>query len=193
MPRFGPSSRPSWDQLYETAAVQEGLFSAEQAKAAGYSLPLLSHYLRAGKIGRVSRGIYRLVHFPPGEHEDLVAFWLWSGRESVFSHATALSLHQLSDVLPARVHLTLPLTWQKRRLKVPPLLVVHHADVPESDRAWFGAVPVTKPARTINDCAAANDLPDFIMQAIDQGHRRGLFKREDVAPAEKNVAIYRRG
>ena len=27
---------------------------------------------------RVRRGIYRLVHFPAGEHEELVMVWLWS-------------------------------------------------------------------------------------------------------------------
>ncbi len=42
------------------------------------------------------RGVYRLVHFPVGDHEDLTAVWLWSEREGVFSHETALALHDLS-------------------------------------------------------------------------------------------------
>lgn len=57
---------------------------------------------------RVRRGVYRLVHFPAGDHEDLTAVWLWSQHEGVFSHETALALHDLSDVLPSRAHLTLP-------------------------------------------------------------------------------------
>jgi predicted transcriptional regulator of viral defense system len=118
---------------------------------------------------------------------------LWSNREGVFSHETALSLHQLSDALPARIHLTLPLSWQRRRLKVPRVLILHYADIPESDRAWYGAVPVTTPERTINDCAVAHSQPQFIRQAIDQGLRRGLFDRKAVASAEANVAIYRCG
>jgi len=49
----------------------------------------------------VRRGVYRLEHFPAGEHEDLVALWLWTDRAGVFSHETALALHGLSDTLPS--------------------------------------------------------------------------------------------
>ena len=31
----------------------------------------------------------------------------------VFSHDTALALHELSDALPARAHLTLPASWRR--------------------------------------------------------------------------------
>ena len=55
--------------------------------------------------------MYRLVEFPTGEHEDLVIAWLWSDRAGVFSHDTALALHNLSDALPAHLHMTLPATW----------------------------------------------------------------------------------
>jgi hypothetical protein len=49
------------------------------------------------------------VHFPAGEHEEPVVVWLWSERQGVFSHQTALGLHGLSEgesaldrALPAR-------------------------------------------------------------------------------------------
>lgn len=193
MPRFGPESRPNFEQLYETAQTQEGLFTTEQGKAAGYSGRLVSHYVTTGKFSRVERGIYRLVHFPPGDHEDLVALWLWSERAGVFSHETALLLQNLSDALPGRVHLTLPPSWQKRRLKVPSLVALHHAEVSEGERAWVGAVPVTKPARTINDCAEGHVAPDLVAQAIEQGLDRGLFRRAAVAPTLAYVEKYGKG
>jgi predicted transcriptional regulator of viral defense system len=95
---------------------------------------------------RVRRGIYRLVHSPLGEHEELVVAWLWSEHAGVLSHQSALALHGLSDVLPAHVHLTLPLAFRSRRLRVPADLVLHHADVPPEDRSWFGAIPTTQRA-----------------------------------------------
>lgn len=64
---------PDWNRLFEVAAAQEGLFTIRQAAEAGYSPQLLIHHVHAGNISRVRRGIYRLVHFPAGEHEDLVA------------------------------------------------------------------------------------------------------------------------
>jgi predicted transcriptional regulator of viral defense system len=193
MPRFAPDNRPKFDELYDVAATQEGLFTTDQANAVGYSRRLLSHYTTTGKFSRVERGIYRLVHFPPGDHEDLVALWLWSERAGVFSHETALLLQNLSDALPGRVHLTLPPSWQKRRLKVPSLVVLHHAEVSEGERAWVGAVPVTKPARSINDCAAGHVAPDLVAQAIEQGLDRGLFRRAAIAPALAYVEKYGKG
>ena len=182
-------TRPDWDRLYEVAAGQDGLFTTQQATAAGYSSQLLRHHVRAGRVVRVRRGIYRLVHFPAGEQEDLVAVWLWSEQEGVFSHETALTLHSLSDVLPARVHLTLP---TRRRLRIPPGVVLHHAEVAEEERAWVGAVPVTSPARTIKDCAAAHLSPDLLLQAIEQARARGLVAKAEIIEIERSLASYRR-
>src|SRR5688572_16295669 len=120
---------PSWDDLFEVAAAQEGQFTTKQAGEAGYSPQLLMKYMRSGKITRLRRGVYRLVHFPPGEHEELMTVWLWTEREGVFSHETALALHGLSDVLPARVHVTVPRGWEQRRLRVPRGVVLECADV----------------------------------------------------------------
>ena len=82
---------PSWDALYALAVGQVGHFTTAQAAEAGYSSPLLHKYLANGKVLRVRRGVYRLVHFPASEDEDLVVCWLWSDRQGVFSHETALA------------------------------------------------------------------------------------------------------
>src|SRR5438552_2033517 len=94
-----PADKPSWDRLYETAAGQSGHVTTRQAADAGYSPQLLIKHIHAGRIVRVRRGIYRLVHYPAGEHEELVVAWLWFESAGVFSHQTALSLHGLSDAL----------------------------------------------------------------------------------------------
>ncbi len=174
---------PSWDTLYALAVAQAGYFTTAQAAEAGYSLPLLHKYLANGKVVRVRRGIYRLVHFPSGEDEDLVVCWLWSERQGVFSHETALVRHELSDLLPHELEMTVPATWSRRRLRVPEGLRLHFDDLRPEDRAWHGAVPITAPARTVRDCAAAGVSPEFIEQAVEQGLARGLFSVNDVASA----------
>ena len=176
--------RPDWDDLYEMAAAQEGLFTTKQAAEAGYSPQLLVHYLHIGKAVRVRRGIYRLVHFPAGEHEELVTAWLWSELTGVVSHQTALALHELSDALPAQVHLTLPVAWRRRRLHVPADVVLHHAEVPPRDRTWFGAVPATNPRRSLSDCARAGLSPELLRQAARQALRRGLVTRPELGDVE---------
>lgn len=125
-----------------------------------------------------------MVHFPPGQHEELVTTWLWSERAGVISHQTALALHGLSDGLPANVHLTLPADWRRRRFRVPAGVLLHHADVLREDRAWFGPVPVTNPRRSLSDCARAGFSPDLLRQAAQQALRRGLVAKSEVGDVE---------
>lgn len=171
---------PDWDRLFETAAAQAGYFTTRQAADAGYSSQLLLKHIRAGRIMRVRRSIYRLVHFPAGDHEELVTVWLWSEQAGVISHQTALSLHGLSDVLPTHLHITLPAEWRHRRFRVPPDVILHHADVSAEERAWFNAVPVTNPRRTLNDCAKSGLSPELLRQAAQQALRRGLVTKGEL-------------
>lgn len=171
---------PNWDHLFEMAVGQDGHFSTKQAAEAGYSPQLLIKYLKNGRVTRVRRGVYRIVHFPAAEHEDLATVWLWSDRAGVFSHETALMLHSLSDALPGRVVLTLPAAWVKRRLRVPAGVTIHHEDVAKSERVEIGAVPVTTPFRTLCDCVAAHVSPDLVDAAIAQARARGLIDKAEV-------------
>ena len=177
--------QPDWDQLYEVAAAQGGLFTTRQAAEAGYSPQLLAHHLAAGRMLRVRRGVYRLVHFPAGDHEDLTMVWLWSDREGVFSHQTALALHGLSDVLPSNVHLTLPGGWRKRRLRVPAGVVLHFDAVAEHERRWFGPVPATDPLRSLQDCAAEHLPPELLRGAALDALHRGLVARDQLTTVER--------
>lgn len=173
-----PSS-PAWDRLYQTAESQAGLFTLPQAEACGYSSQHLQKHLRAGRILRVQRGIYRVTQFPASEHEDLVALWLWSGRVGVFSHETSLFLHDLSDVLPAKAHMTVPTAWRTRRLRIPEGLILHHDDLGESERTWVETVPVTTARQAITECIVAHVSPELIEQAVRQARQRGLISGED--------------
>lgn len=175
-----PRTVPDWDSLFEIAQSQAGYFTTRQAAGAGYSPQLLA-YLGDKKVERVRRGIYRLVHFPASDHEDLVVLWLWSEQQGVFSHETALALHDLSDVLPNKVDLSVPASWRKRRLRIPTDVVLHFADVGNTDRASYGAVPVTAPLRTLSDCIEADIAPDLVQQAILQARQRGLIRAGDAS------------
>lgn len=176
------SGGPEWDRLYETAAPQAGYLTLAQAAAAGYSSPLVEHHIKARRLERVGRGIFRLVHFPPSDNEDLVRLWLWSGQKGVFSHETALNLHQLSDALPAKTHMTVPEAWRRRRLRVPRGLLLHCRDVGMGDLAWHGPVPVTSPLRTVVDVMVEGD-PALAEQAAKQAYMRRIFSRDEYRQA----------
>ncbi len=166
------------------------MFTTRRAAEGGYSSQLLAHHVGAGRMIRVRRAVYRLVHFPAGDHEELTVVWLWSERAGVFSHLTALALHDLSDALPSEVQLALPASWEKRRLRVPDGVVLRFGDVPEGERRWFGPVPVTDPARTLADCAHANLPPELLRQAVFDALHRGLVWRDELAAVAAALEPY---
>lgn len=172
---------PDWPALLAHAVSQAGYFTTADAAVRGFSPELLIHHVAAGRLVRVRRGVYRVTHLPSSDDEDLVVIWLWSGRRAVFSHRTALALHELSDVLPAQVDLTLPAADARRRLRVPGGVRVHHADVPDPERVWIGHVPVTSALRTLRDCAALPITPDLLEQARVEAADRGLAPRSELA------------
>lgn len=173
-----------------TAAAQEGFFTTQQAMHAGYSAQLLVHHLKGGSVERARRGIYRIKHYVPAENEELVIAWLWSDQQGVLSHETALALHELSDALPHRVHLTLPSAWRRRRFRVPENVVLHHADVPPNERAWVGSVPTTSAARTLNDCATAGTSPEVLRQGAQQALRRGIVTLSELGAVQQALAPF---
>lgn len=176
---------PDWDALYATAEAQSGHFTVSQAEACGYSPQLLQKHLARERIERVRRGIYRLSHFPSTENEELIALWLWSDQQGVFSHETSLALHDLSDVLPRAVHMTVPEAWRKRRLRLPDGLVLHYKDLTEQSRTWLEAVPLTTPLQALAECIDAHVAPELIEQALRQARRRGLILSKEAARLSK--------
>ena len=64
-------------------------------------------------------------------------------------------------------------------------VVLHHADVPTDDRAWYGAVPMTNPRRSLNDCAREGLSPELLRQAAQQALRRGLVTKAELVDVEE--------
>ena len=179
-------------RLYEVAEGQEGFFTTKQAKAAGFAENTHPYHVQAGNWIREHRGIYRLASFPQGERPDLMLWSLWSRNraeavQGVYSHQTALSLHDLSDVMPAKLHMTVPMSF-RRNSEIPRVLVLHFADLPQSYVGIAHGVRVTKPMRTIVDLMAGGDVPlGTLRQALREGLRRGLIRRSEIAQTRENL------
>jgi hypothetical protein len=184
-----PGNLP-WAAMYEaldriSAAVgsADGYFTRADARAAGASDPIFGALLAEHKIERIASDVFRLVHFPRSDHEELVSLWLQTDREGVLSHDTALLLHELSDVLPTRRHVTVPPGSSPPEGRVFDAdVVLYHAHVSEDELSWIGPVPYTAPLRTLRDAIAVSVSPDLIEQAIADGLRRGMFRAADLPP-----------
>ena len=192
------SHREASRRLFELAQQQQGFFTTKQAKAAGFAENTHPYHVQVGNWVREHRGIYRLTLFPTAERPDLVLWALWSRNrneeiEGVYSHHTALSLYDLSDLNPAKLHLTVPTDF-RRNSDIPGILVLHYANLPDSDVQAAQGFKFTRPLRTILDLIEAETVEQrFIRQALRQAIDRGLITRQQIrnarmsGPAHKMV------
>lgn len=138
---------------------------------------------------REHRGIYRLAHFPTGEQANLTLGQLWStdreGRvHGVYSHETALDLHQCSNWKAAKLHMTVPQDF-RRSGKAPEILRLHFADLPTRDIVTRSGLPYTGPLRTILDLLGTDTLPWHVLRAaLLQMIERGMIERQDLKQAK---------
>jgi len=175
------AEKSALERLFEVAESQAGYFTAKQAASAGVSRQLLSHHARdRGSVIRERRGLYRLRNFPSSRHEQLVAAWLQTGLpiDAVVSHESAAELHDLTDLMPAKVHMTASLRHTGRR--TPSGLKLHFTTdgVPADERTERIGIPVTTVERTVVDLLASHGVTEQTELAVAQALERGLTSEE---------------
>lgn len=170
-------------RLFEIAESQGGYFTAKQALRAGYYYRLQVHHKNRGNWLHIERGIYRLRNFPNSPHEDLIRWSLWSHNrkeepQAVFSHQTALAVHEIGDLMPAKIHFTLPKSFRK---PIPGGCVVHRDQLPPEDIERNSGFLVTTPVRTLVDVAEEGAIdPEHLMRSVEDALRRGLVSIQDL-------------
>ena len=177
----------TYDRLYQIAEAQAGYFTTAQAQALGIARAQLSRYVTAGKLERSRQGVYRLTPFPRVPHEDLFIAWLAAGPDAVISHDSALALYELSDALPARIHITVPRSASRRR----PGYRLHTSRITPAEITHYGGLKVTTVARTIADIAFDGLADDLVIQAVQEAVARGLASPDQLlaAAAQRGPAV----
>lgn len=160
-------------RLVDVAAEQSGYFTAAQARAAGYSYQAQRYHVHRGNWDRVDRALFRLPEWPTSLHEQYARWSLWSKGRAVVSHDTALSVHELGDANPARIHLTVPPGFRQEA----PGVILHRGELADEDVWEQGGYRITTPLRSVLDVAAGDLEVDQIASAIGDGLRRGVFSR----------------
>ncbi len=141
--------------LLQIAENQQGYFTSRQAEECGFSRSNFHLKVRSGKWCKEAlRGIYRLANYPFTARPELALWTLWSADkqgkpQGVWSHETALDIHGLSDVAPAKLHMSVPKSFRKST-KIPNNLCVHFVDeMPQCETRQ--GYRVTTPLRTLQD------------------------------------------
>lgn len=185
------STREASRALFAIASSQGGYFTTKQAKGAGYGYRHLDYHETAGNFERVDHGLYRLPTIPRSEHDELIRLSLWSRNQkgepqAVVSHESALVLHDLSELLPSEIHLTVPPRFRK---PPPEGAVLHKAALAENDVEERAGFFVTTPLRTILDVAGAGVSIAEVRGAVRESVRRGLVRRSVLERAVRSLDL----
>jgi len=179
------SSKESQARLFAIAEAQGGFFTAKQAEDAGFDRTHHAYHLRVGNWQRKHRGIYRLAQFPMPDRSDLILWSLWSRNrddqaQGVYSHQTALSIYDLSDLMPAKLHMTVPRGF-RRSTEIPPILALHYGDLSADEVEEREGYRVTRPIRAILAVSQSQEVSDEILsQAFSEAKARGLVTGADI-------------
>lgn len=181
--------------LYRQAEAQAGYFTAQQAVEVGMDRSTLSHHARpGGRYERIRPGLYRLRHFPSSPFEHVMTAWLpLRSADAVVSHESALELHELSDLIPDAVHLTVPRSERGMRRRQGVQLHTTSNPPSETEVQTIAGLPVTNPERSIIDALEAGAQPEQIELAVGQALRRALTtsKRLRGAAATRSERVRR--
>jgi len=159
-------------RLYEFAVPQGGYFTAAQAVKAGYPKQLQHYHVKRGNWVREGWGICRLPEWPRSSYDDLIRWALWSHGLAVVSHQSAMAVHGISDLMPARIYLTVPAGFRK---KPPSSIVLYRANLAPHEIEQREGFRVTTPLRTLIDAARAAVDPERLSAAIRDAILKGLL------------------
>lgn len=170
----------NYKMLFELAEDNYGFVTAEDARRAGIRPQRLAEMARRGALRQEGSGVYRLQPFPTHALDAYKKATLWPyGREAVLSHDTALELYGVSDVNPAKIHLTVPKRYRVRHRQVPAVYRLHHEDLDEREVTRFEGLPIVTAAKAIRQCHEAHLRRDLLRQALEEAKEQGLVDRHE--------------
>jgi predicted transcriptional regulator of viral defense system len=187
---FMPRTR--MDELYALAEEHDGLLKSKEARALGIRDSVLVRLAQRGRLERMTRGVYRIAHYPTDRFAQYREAVLWAqanhhGPERIaLSHETALLLYGISDVNPARVNLTVPKSARLRR-KHPEWIMVHRANLTAEEVSLHEGMPVTIVERSIMDVLSTTHRTDVAREAITDALREGLISTDQARSLRKIV------
>lgn len=182
------------NRLYEIAVSQQGYFTASQARDVGIGDNAHPYHVEKGNWIREWRGIYRLARFPESEDSHLVLWSLWSRNrngniQGVYSHETALSIFELSDANPDKLHMIVPSKF-RRTADVPKVLRLHKGNIKPEDCEERLGYKVTKPFSTILILIEEGTISEeIIIQALKDGITKGYLIKKQMMNAEISEPI----
>lgn len=142
-----------YEQLDKLMADHDGIVQTSQVVAKGISKPVFYDYIKEKKLERVAHGVYASAD----AWIDTLYLVHLRSKQAVFSHETALFLHDLTDREPAPYSITVKTGYNPNRLKADGVQVytvkpeLHVVGRTIAQTSFGHTVPVYDMERTICD------------------------------------------
>ena len=151
------------NELQSVLKQNGGMVTTAQANEVGVSNERLRLLVHSGDLERVTTGIYVL----PDEFADKMFFVQLRRPKIIYSHETALFLHELTDRDPINYMVTVPTGYNPTRLREDGFTVftikreLHEIGVTKLTTMFGNSVTVYDLERTICDCLRSRNNLDI--------------------------------
>jgi predicted transcriptional regulator of viral defense system len=172
--------------LLNHAQQQYGYLTPDDARELEINPTQLRLMAARHTLEHVGHGLYRMPMVPVTQLDAYMKAVLWTGWRGVLSHETALELHELCDVNPSAIHLTVPRGFRTRK-SVPEIYRLHRFDLDSAKVGWHQGISIVTPERAILGGIEQALGWQLIDQAIETARARGLITR----PAAKRLTDMR--
>jgi hypothetical protein len=166
------------DELADArAASSHAVITLAEALALGLTYEQVRQRRASGRWLSEARGVYRVAGAPVTWQQRAYVACVAGPATARASHLTAAALFGLADA-PTLPSITVP-TGSSARSR---LARVHRADLVAADVMVVARIPVTRPHRTLVDCASVL-RQDALDALVDTALFRGLATRDSVTAA----------
>lgn len=168
----------AFDILDELTRNGNGVLRTADAVAAGISKPMLGNYVRERGFKRVGHGLY----LAPDAWKDGMYLLQLRCPQVVFSHDTALFLHDLTDREPSAYTVTVKSGYNPHRLKEDGVKVyrikaeLHSLGLSQTTTSFGNPVAVYDLERTVCDVVRSRNGMDT--QIIRDALRRFVVRKD---------------
>lgn len=170
--RASDDQPPLISLIGDLADRQHGVVSWRQLVDAGFDRGVITRLAAKGWLRRVHQGVYAVGRGELTPDGRCMAAVLAHGASAVISHQSAAGLWGLVEKRPGVVDVTVALRAGRRGRDT---ITVHRStNLTALDTTTRRRVPVTRPARTLIDCAEHAPRRK-IERLLDSAQRLGLF------------------
>ena len=165
-----------WNALIEVAVENGGYITPDLAAPVGVPAIELRKMVSRHVLTSAGHGIYRVPGLPIDRYDEFILARLWAKGRGVISHGSALLVHDLCDINPDKVHLTLPPEYRISR-SGGEHYEIHIARLALDEIVDLEGVTLTTIVRTLHD--ASTTVPRYLLaQAVATAVDRGTISEK---------------